>query len=965
MRPSRFAFAAALATATLGVAPTPSRAAPPHAPHRAHGRRPLERVAPGPALSPQPSLSGGGAPLARRAAERFAAREGGAWHVTWDDDAGRPQRVFGGGVAAPGAVDDEGVALRLALEVVARELDLLAPGSSVSDLALASSRARRGTRSLVLQQSRLVDTSTGPRRVRVEGATVSVRFAHDRLTSVSSSAVPFGPRATPLSVARLGADEAAAAALEEAAAEGAPADVAVTASELVVTHARVAGRRALEVSLAHRVELRSASEPFAAAYYVDAASGDVLLRRELIVTATGSIAFDSPMRNPQSERALFAASRLDLELGASGALDTTDAEGLFEWDGAPVDVTFGARGDRVRVQNLGGDPAATSTQAIADGAAALTWSLADDEHGDAQLTTYVHLELGKTHASAIDPTMPFVSALLTARVNRSEPEYLCNAYWDGFTVNFFVESGSCNNTGRLPDVVYHELGHAFHTYAIEQGEGAMDPALGEGQADFFAMSLTNDPHLAPGFHKSGEPLREALTVRRWPDDISWDPHSTGLIFAGAMWELRERLRAELGDEAGHDKALELYLGIVARASNLPDTFAEALLTDDDDGDLSNGTPNGCAIQAAFSRHGLSPWVGPTALVLEHQALGRVPSSEVPRVRVSTTALMPECGDGAAPTGLVRYRAAGPQKTAPLVDAGDGVLEATLEEAPRAAGIRYRIELETTSGEELTLPRTYTGDEYWAYYGDVDEVWCTGFEDGADGWTVGSGDDDQNDFEWGSPLGLAGDPVEAFGGTKVLGNDLGALDTDGAYYDDMEAVTVSPRIAWGQEARPRLQLYRWLSIEGGGNDRARIELNGSTVWSSSGALDEGLLVQDGEWRFMDLDVSPFIVRDDDNVLSFRLTSDGDVEGGGWTIDDVCLVSVPFEASTGGGGAGGEGEPAATPLTGPSGCGCRLGDERGTTPASGGALGALGLGVLGLGALGARARGRRRRVSASCA
>jgi hypothetical protein len=702
VRSLRFTFAAALTTATLSaglcVGPRASLASPPSPVGRAGAaqagpgsgrsalRAPLERVAPGPALRPEPSISGGGAPLSLRAAARFGAREGGEWHVLWDDDAARPQRVFGGGVPAKGAVADPAVALELARALVARELDLLAPGSSVADLALASSRVRRGARSLVLQQSRLVETSAGPRRVRVEGASVSVRFAHDRLTSVSSSAVPFGPRVRALPVAVVSDDEARAAALEEATAEGAPADLAVTSSELVVAQARVASRPGLELALAHRVELRSPSEPFAAAYYVDAASGAVLLRRELLVAATGSVAFDAPVRNPQAERALFPASRLMLEVGPGDTL--TSELGAFDWDGTPTDVTFGARGKRVRVLDLGSSGEAVSTQSIAPDAAELTWSLADDQHGDAELTTYVHLELGKTHAAAIDPSMSFVGALLTARVNRSEPEYLCNAYWDGFTVNFFVESGSCNNTGRLPDVVYHELGHAFHTHAIEQGEGAADPALGEGQADFFAMSLTGDPHLAPGFHKSGEPLREALTVRRWPDDIAWDPHTTGLIFAGAMWELRERLREELGEEAGHDKALELYLGIVARASNLPDTFPEALLTDDDDGDLSNGTPHGCAIQAAFSRHGLSPWVGPTALVLEHQALGRVPKGEPPRVRVTASALMPECDGGAVLTGEVRYRAAGPQKTAPLEVASDGALEAVLAEAPEGAGVRY-------------------------------------------------------------------------------------------------------------------------------------------------------------------------------------------------------------------------------------------------------------------------------------
>ena len=38
-------------------------------------------------------------------------------------------------------------------------------------------------------------------------------------------------------------------------------------------------------------------------------------------------------------------------------------------------------------------------------------------------------------------------------------------------------------------------------------------------------------------------------------------------------------------------------------------YAELLFADDDDGDLSNGTPHGCAINQAMGRHGLRPVAG--------------------------------------------------------------------------------------------------------------------------------------------------------------------------------------------------------------------------------------------------------------------------------------------------------------------------------------------------------------------
>ena len=43
-----------------------------------------------------------------------------------------------------------------------------------------------------------------------------------------------------------------------------------------------------------------------------------------------------------------------------------------------------------------------------------------------------------------------------------------------------------------------------------------------------------------------------------------------------------------------------------RAQDLPTSYDAALVADDDDGDLANGTPHYCAIQHAFGVHGLAP-----------------------------------------------------------------------------------------------------------------------------------------------------------------------------------------------------------------------------------------------------------------------------------------------------------------------------------------------------------------------
>src|SRR5262245_53673392 len=67
---------------------------------------------------------------------RFLADAGATWQASWDQATGVPSRIFGRGVAAPGAVRDPAAAERHARAFLAAHIDLLAPGSSASDFVL-------------------------------------------------------------------------------------------------------------------------------------------------------------------------------------------------------------------------------------------------------------------------------------------------------------------------------------------------------------------------------------------------------------------------------------------------------------------------------------------------------------------------------------------------------------------------------------------------------------------------------------------------------------------------------------------------------------------------------------------------------------------------------------------------------------------------------------------------------------
>src|SRR6185503_17541969 len=106
---------------------------------------------------------------------------------------------------------------------------------------------------------------------------------------------------------------------------------------------------------------------------------------------------------------------------------------------------------------------------------------------------------------------------------------------------------------------------------------------------------------ARGFFLADAPLRQLdpdAGEYVWPDDVDADPHLTGRILAGALWDMRKELVAELGAGQGVPLSDHLYYVALRHAVDIPSMYVELLLADDDDGDLENGTPHRCAIDTA-------------------------------------------------------------------------------------------------------------------------------------------------------------------------------------------------------------------------------------------------------------------------------------------------------------------------------------------------------------------------------
>jgi len=182
----------------------------------------------------------------------------------------------------------------------------------------------------------------------------------------------------------------------------------------------------------------------------------------------------------------------------------------------------------------------------------------------------------------------------------------CNAFYDGASINFYDIGGGCNATSLVADVCYHEYGHGINdNYYQSLGSFFVNGAIGEGYADFWAISATNNPILGAGFNTDNlDPIRRYdVDPKVYPTDIVGEVHADGEIIMGAWWDTHLLMGADWN--VTMPLFVETYAGLQAEAFNgnegeaYTDVLIDLLQADDDDGDLSNGTPHGDAIIDGF------------------------------------------------------------------------------------------------------------------------------------------------------------------------------------------------------------------------------------------------------------------------------------------------------------------------------------------------------------------------------
>jgi cysteine-rich repeat protein len=825
---------------------------------------------------------------ASRGWNTFIQVHGTKWRALWDTDTSIPLRIYGQGIAFDEVNESSAKAEQAARQILIMHLSLLAPGSKPQDFRLVSNEADRGIRSVGFLQ-----TYQGK---DVVGGQISMRFKNNRMIVLASTSLP-NPAIEykTIKTTKEAAIQSALTWIEKD--FGSHTQLLSVEAEVILPLIR----KAQQIEYYHVLPIViDAQKPIGRwRIFIDRRTGERIAREQTLMFQTGpssssaEIKYNAPERYPGATRIDRPASHASILV--DGVAISTDQDGILSWaDTSSITARAHVIGQRVRVINDQGNEV-TMDAVLAPGGE-MIMDRRDDEAEDAQITTFISVGIAKDKVRSFAPRMAYLDEQLQATVNMDGN---CNAFSDGTTINFFAASRRCENTGRLADVVYHEFGHAVHAHAVIRGVGEFDRSLSEGAADFLAAIITGDSGMGRGFFYSNRALREldpSDGEARWPEDIDEDVHVTGLIFAGALWDLRKSLIDTLGEEAGQTKIEALYYEAMRRSTDIPSSYAEVLAADDDDGDLSNGTPNFCEITDAFAAHGLA----------DPQTAGigfDIPQLDRFNVLVPVNSGV-DCPSSKIESATLNWHLRQDENIRGeiVMNQGSNGLEALIPEQKAPSVINFKITVTLGNGERVYFPRNPASDMYETFVGQVLPLYCTDFEIDPeyDNWSheLVSGDSNRegaDDWHWDSPAGVqgSGDPARAFSGSKVIGNDLGGerngQNYNGTYQGNVTNMMLSPVINTQGHKNIRLQYRRWLNVEDGYFDRATIVANEQEAWHNLDTGNDGDTHHtDKEWRFHDVDLSSFVANDQVQV-GFKLGSDRGLNMGGWTIDDFCVVA----------------------------------------------------------------------------
>ena len=465
------------------------------------------------------------------------------------------------------------------------------------------------------------------------------------------------------------------------------------------------------------------------------------------------------------------------------------------------------------------------------------------------LSAYYHTNIVHDFLKSKFPEFLAYDFQLPVKIDRTDGT--CNAFFDGTSINFYTTAGGCFALSMVADVIYHEYGHGITNYFWDDNGLSFDNgAMGEAYSDIWAVSITNDPVLGIGF-SSTDPTdfvrRYDIDKRAFPQDIAGQVHNDGQIIAGCWWDLALNLSST---PLMSNIFAESHYGLAngpdgAEGQVYSDILIDALFADDDDANITNGTPNYTAIIDAFNLHGINFLTNAT---LSHVPVGQANGlSLIPIQAVLTNLLTPSSLGAIKVFYQVNNDSVWLDQTMSNGGAGSN-FSTDLPGQPDGSIIKYYITMEGTAGNTVRVLPFLANDAnpnlpYFIKVGFT-QLAIEDFDANQNTWIAGLPGDNATTGKWilaapvQSTITNSGTIVQpsvqqTLGGSKCavtgngsIGGDAGVADIDGG-----KTTLQSPVFDLSTYINPVISYYRWYSNDQGatpGTDFWKVQISNDGI-----------------------------------------------------------------------------------------------------------------------------------------
>ena len=514
------------------------------------------------------------------------------WQVVFNEENRKPHRAYGKGISTFGSSPEE-----RALNFIVNELSGF--DVPVSELVLSNaSTSRKHHHINFYQEHEGLKVAFSRLTVKMTLDNKVIMFGVDVYDDISISIIP----------------ELSIATAENLAGKGLGGSISLSKAEAALLILPIPGNNKNNYKLVYEVMVSGFGEdkiPFRYRTLLDAVDGKVLYRQNEVVThapkANLEVDVDGTVYPTHSYNPSEVKPLPNLKLRINNTNYFTDSLGHLT-----TGITSSTTGfvylegtwSTVKTNNV----TPTFTTAFAAGPNSISF---DSDANIRERTAYYHVNIVHDYLKSKIPT--FTGMDFSLETNVDDNSNTCNAFYDGFSINFYAPGGGCLSYATVGDVVYHEYAHGINdNFYQDQGGSFQNGAMGEGYADVWGLAITENPILGVGGNDSDPNdfiRRYDINPKIYPDDIVGEVHGDGEIIAGAWWDLYLNFGSDM--DATMALFTEAYYGLQAQTSNgnegqaFKDVLLDVLEADDDDGNISNGTPNIADICDAFGKHGIT------------------------------------------------------------------------------------------------------------------------------------------------------------------------------------------------------------------------------------------------------------------------------------------------------------------------------------------------------------------------